>query len=52
MCKMALLSEQDHKLVIKALGWYMNHLDSTEDAEEVAACHALLNWIKIQEQKL
>ena len=48
---MSLLSEKDHNMVIKAIGWYMNQLDPNADAEELASYHALLNWIKIQNQK-
>ena len=48
---MSLLSEKDHKMVIKAIDWYINQLDSNADAEEIASYHALLNWIKIQNEK-
>ena len=49
---MSLLSKQDHDLAIKAIEFYMNSLDSEKDAEELVHCHALLNWIKIQESKI
>lgn len=48
---MSLLSSKDRKNAIKAIEFYINHLDSREDAEEIVEYYALLNWIKIDHSK-
>ena len=49
--KMSLLSQKDRQNAIKAIEFYMKHLDSQKDAEELVEYYSLLNWIKIDHSK-
>lgn len=48
---MSLLSQKDRQNAIKAIEFYMKHLDSQKDAVELVEYYALLNWIKIDHSK-